>query len=274
MGPQKKNKEEKKQSLLLGLVDLYLQTGKAISSNSLKDNGFASISSATIRNYFAFLEEEGYLVQKHASGGRVPTDLAYKVYAKHYLEGSEPTEKEIKKIRKNLEEDAKDVARYLEHSAEVLSELSGSAIFLSSPRFDQDLIVDVKLVGIDQKRCLAVVVTNFGLIHSEILHLQKKLSHFAFKRIENFFRFRMTGLNRPLLSPEEEKIGQDFYNEILLRYIVDYSNFSAEDLYKTGFSKLLHYPEFHDTTALANGLALFENASYMRSLLAECVKAN
>ena len=77
-------KHDRERRVLLGLVDYYIQTGKPVGSNTLKEAGFGDLSSATIRNYFAHLEEEGYLLQSHSSGGRIPTHLAYRVYAHAY----------------------------------------------------------------------------------------------------------------------------------------------------------------------------------------------
>jgi len=274
MAPKRKKREERELTVLLGLVELHLLTGKPIGSNTLKENGFDHISSATIRNYFAKLEEQGYLRQQHTSGGRVPTTEAYKLYASHHQDAEEVSPKDGEFLKKELRQETREVARYLQHASEVLSELTHSAIFLSAPRFDQDLILTVKLVSIDSKRYLCVLVTDFGLIRTEILYSPKKLSSFALKRIENYFYYRMTGLDQPKLGKEEETIASQFYNEILLRHIVDYSNFSAEDVYKTGFSKLLAFSEFRDAGILATGLSFFEDTAYMRKLLQVCTEKN
>jgi len=272
MAPKRKQREEREKTVLIGLVELHLLTGKPIGSNTLKENGFDHISSATIRNYFAKLESQGFLRQQHTSGGRTPTALAYKYYAQHHINAVDIDPKDIELLRKELTQDTREIARYLQHASELLSQMTQSAVFLSSPRFDQDLILNIKLVAIDTERYLCVLITDFGLVHTEILYSTKKLSSFALRRIEKYFHFRMTGLERPKLNNHEEEIASQFYNEILLRHIVDYSNFSAEDIYKTGFSKLLKFPEFRDAGVLATGLALFEDTSYMRHLLQECAE--
>ena len=225
MASKRNQREERENAVLIGLVELYLLTGKPIGSNTLKENGFDHISAATIRNYFAKLETQGFLKQQHSSGGRIPTAEAYKFYAKHSLDSTEIDPTDLQLLKKELSQDTREIAGYLQNASELLSNLTQSAIFLSSPRFDQDLITDVKLMNIDAKRCLCLMITDFGLVHSEILYTPKKLSNFCLKRIETYFHFRMTGLDRPKLSKQEEDIAAQFYNEILLRYIVDYSNF-------------------------------------------------
>ena len=265
---KKQERIQREKTILLGLVDLYIKTGKPVGSNTLKENGFDALSSATLRNYFSKLEMDGYLKQQHSSGGRIPTDEAYLHYAKTKYLASGVDPKILKRVE-FLKVPTREVGGRLHKAAELLSELTGCAIFLSAPRFDQDFITDVKLVGIDAYRCLCVLITDFGLIQTETLYSEKKLSSFSIKRIENYFRFRMTGLDEPTLAQDEKEIADKFYSEVLLRHIVGYTNFSASDIYKTGFSTLLNYPEFQDASALASGLGLFEDLSGMRTLLNE-----
>ena len=74
-------KGDREQAVLLGLIELYLQHGKPVGSQTLQENGFDSLSTATIRNYFGKMESEGYLKQQHTSGGRIPTQKAFRLYA-------------------------------------------------------------------------------------------------------------------------------------------------------------------------------------------------
>jgi heat-inducible transcriptional repressor len=275
MPMKKTSKHDRERMVLLGLVEYYIQTGKPVGSNTLKETGFGDLSSATIRNYFAHLEEEGYLLQSHSSGGRIPTNLAYRVYANEYLDDFPKENSKNDPFDRIRKFEGQEIATFLQDSAEELSKLTNCAVFLSAPRFDHDFVVDLKLVPLDTYRCLCVLITDFGVIQTEIMHLPSKLSTFAIKRIENYFHWRLTNLGPPEnLEPEEEAIGQSFYNELMLRYIVGYSTFIDEDLYRTGFSRLLTYPDLQDTSQLANGLGLFENAQSMRLLLRETKAVN
>ncbi|MBS0628302.1 MAG: heat-inducible transcriptional repressor HrcA [Verrucomicrobia bacterium] len=267
---KKPTKDEREKQVLLSLVELYLRTGKPVGSQTLKENGFDHLSPATLRNYFVKLEETGFLKQQHSSGGRIPTSLAYKTYAEFILPSSFLEEKEQEQLIKLLSKETREVHLYLQRAAEILSDLAQGAVFLSSPRFDQDFILDIKLLSIDIHRVLCVLVTDFGTVRSEILFTEKKLSAFNIKRIEQFFHWKITGLDKPKLLPEEEITANKFYNEILLRHVVNYSSFSFSDILKTGFSKMLQYPDFNDASSLASGLALFENDQALRALLSDC----
>jgi heat-inducible transcriptional repressor len=265
--PKKPDKDKREKLVLFGLVELYLQTGKPIGSSTLRENGFESLSSATIRNYFAKLEEEGYVKQQHSSGGRIPMALAYKAFADAFLDKPRISFDEIKEIKHALNKETREVAAYLLQASEKISEITRCAAFLSAPRFDQDFILEIKLVHIDHSRLLCVFVTDFGLTRTEVLYTDKKLSSFTIKRLEAYFNWRLNGIEKPNLDPEEETFGARLYKELMLRHIVSYTNFSAEDLFQAGFSKLLAYPDFNDAAALASGLSLFENKQMLRKLL-------
>ncbi len=267
---KKPNKNEREKLVLLGLVELYLKTGKPVGSQTLKENGFDTLSTATLRNYFVKLEENGFLKQQHSSGGRIPTNLAYKTYASIVCETATLEDKEKEELTTLLFKETREVQLYLQQAAEILSDWSQSAIFLSTPRFDQDFILDSKIVSLDAYRILCIFLTDFGVVQSEVLLTDKKLSAFAIKRIEKFFHWKLTGLDKPSLSEEEEKTATQLYNEAMLRHIVNYSSFSSNDIIKTGFSQMLHYSDFNDASSLAKGLSLFESNESLKKLLSIC----
>lgn len=265
--PKRPAKDEREKQVLLGLVELYLETGQPVGSTTLHEQKFPKISSATIRNYFSKLEKGGFLRQQHSSGGRIPTEEAYRTYVKHFLDQPETKEKELEALRSKLSKSTREVASYLQKAAESVAEATQCAVFLSSPRFDQDFVLDIKLIEIDHHRCLCVLLTDFGMVHTEVLYSEQGLTGANLKAMAQYLQWRISGIEKPKLKEIEEKIAAQFYKEIMLRHIVSYSNFSAEDIYKTGFSKLLNYPDFNNAASLASGLSLFENERDLRLLL-------
>jgi heat-inducible transcriptional repressor len=270
-----KFKDDRKHQVLLGTIEYYIKTGKPVGSSTLRETGFEFLSSATIRNYFANLEQEGLLTQAHISGGRIPTNAAFKIYADQFLRSENSPSKPSDIFKQIAREETKEIAKLLHLASNQLSDITNTAVFLSAPRFDQDYIVDIKLVPIDHNRTLAIIITDFGVVQTEILPVHKKLTAFSTKRLESYFHFRLNGRNLPEnLDKEEEDLALKFYNELMLRYIVGYTNFTDKDILRTGFSKLLTYPDFQDTELLANSLSLFENVHSMRLILRECSKTN
>lgn len=260
-------KQEREEQVLLGVVELFLKTNRPISSQTLKEHGFDHLSPATIRNYFSGLEERGYLFQQHSSGGREPTAKAYQHFAKKHYKHKQIDSKDDLFLSTMLLRETKELAAYLQKASEAIAELSGCAVFLSTPRFDQDFIANMKLLSIDEQRILVVFISEFSLIHTEVLFTPRQFSRFSLKRIEEYFRYRLTGLNEPEMADDELAFAQKSFNELILRHFVNYANFTKEDIYKAGFSKLLSHSELQDIPMLANSLSLFENSDALRNIL-------
>lgn len=271
--PKRTAKQLRQHEVLIGLVDLFITTGKPVGSHALQEHGFKNLSSATLRNYFSELEANNYLIQEHSSAGRIPTSAAFRLYAFEKLDqlvsGTKKNPLFETKAPESQEQQA--LALYLQNAAEELSKRCDCPVFLSSPRFDQDYVNDIKLVPIDSQRCLCVLVTTFGVIQTVTLQTPKMIHSLEAKRLESYFQWRLNGLDKPeTLTESEEKLAQELYNEAMVRHIVNYSNFLEEDIYRTGFSRLLGYPEFRDPTSLTKSLTLFESAHSMRLLLRDC----
>ncbi len=275
--PVKVTKEVRERKVLLGLVAYFIKTGKAVGSEVLRELGFQDLSAATIRNYFASLEKEGFLRQQHTSGGRIPTDKALRLYAGYAIEElARKKFDEHKTYWPELEEckETKEVILYLQRMAETISNCTQTACFISAPRFDQDFIVDMRLVAFDQGRYLAVLLTDFGQIYTEMLHCSKELKGLQVQEIEAYFRARLCQIPGDVASiePEVQEIAHRFYQEVMARYFVSYANFCEEDIFKAGFSVLLRYPELQDAAALASCLAIFENHATLKKLIHTAVK--
>lgn len=271
-------KKERQRQILLGLVDYYIRTGKPLGSNTLREEGFEMLSAATIRNYFVQLEQEGFLQQQHISGGRLPTDAALRLYAAHIAEEVALQEKEpeaqlaLEGLDDIEERNTRAVMAFLQQATESLSVRAGCAAFLSAPRFDQDFVTDLKFVEIDRERVLCVLITDFGAIQTEILSIPFKLSTFALKRLESYCAAKLHNRTPPELAAGETEVAENFYKELMVRYLMSYANFSEEHVFTSGVARLLSAAEFQEPKALAGSLALFEDLRGLRLLSQECCR--
>ncbi len=268
-------KNDREMAVLLGLIELYLKTGKPIGSSTLQEQGFESLSSATIRNYFSKMEEAGFLTQQHTSGGRIPTEKAFKVYADTYKNQGQVEEGQEEALNEALKKETKEVATLISQAAELLSDMTKCAVFVSTPRFDQDFVQDIRLIELDKTKLLAVIITDFGLVRTELIYIERPIDPLFLHTAEEYFLWRMNQGEKPFFKNEmDAKLSQRIYNEVMVRHVVGYANFSHEDIIRCGLSKLLSYPEFNDAAALASSLSLLEDETEMQNLLQECCKKN
>jgi heat-inducible transcriptional repressor len=156
-----------------------------------------------------------------------------------------------------------------------LSEEVKCAVFVSTPRFDQDFIQDVRLLMLENDKILSVLISDFGLIRTETIYLDRAIDVTFLRSAEEYFLWRLNKGEKPLFQNEpDSKLGARIYNEVMVRHVVGYANFPAEDIVRTGLSKLLSYQEFNDAAALARSLSLLEDQTQMRTLLRECCRQN
>ncbi len=132
--------DPRKTKLLLSVIHEYIKKATPVASKMLAGRGGFKISSATLRNEMADLEEEGYLIQPHTSAGRIPTEKGYNFYleqlkspsASPFQKGGEIGGKE----KKELERAARATEYPEKNLAKVLAELSDEAVILAFGKND------------------------------------------------------------------------------------------------------------------------------------------
>jgi heat-inducible transcriptional repressor len=268
-------KDEKEKAVLFSLVKSYIMENKPIGSSFLQESSLKDISSATIRNYFSKLEKDGFLEQKHTSGGRIPTYRAYRAFVDMLLENQSPFIDRIENTPKKLDNETKEISNFLKKVLEDLSNKTNLCAFFSCPRFDHDFIQNIKLVKIDDEKIICIVITDFGVIKTETLFTEHNLKDKEIDLLEKFFLWRLSKADKPKKMDEKLlSIAKKFYNEIIIRHVVSYTNSATEEIERTGLSKLFNYEEFEDPKILANGLSIFENSSNLHKILDSCCIEN
>ncbi len=262
-------KQRRAMQVLMGLVELHLQTGKPIGSQTLKDGGFDHMSSATLRNYFAHLEIEGYLRQAHISGGRLPTDAALRHYANEVLQEQQSSASgDHQPACKPLAEKDAELVTWIESIGAELARTTHCAIALLLPRFTQDYAIRIQLVHLNAGRILAIICTQHGLVHTISLQvkngLTQKLIDLAHKYCNERLNANQSDLNMTML---EERFCSQLHSEIMIRYFIENSAAAQRDLSMSGLSEILHHPEGGNAAVFAEFVGLFENRSGLQSVL-------
>jgi len=117
-------------ALVANIVSQYIETAKPVSSKEIEESGFFGLKSATIRNEMNNLEEMGYLAQFHTSGGRIPTDIAYRYYVDNFIESDKlkPSQNDKKKITFAIKEAGNDPHQLNKNIAKTLSEICDNIV--------------------------------------------------------------------------------------------------------------------------------------------------
>ncbi|MDO4910422.1 MAG: heat-inducible transcriptional repressor HrcA [Corynebacterium sp.] len=166
---------ERRQAVLRALVREYIESQEPVGSKTLVERHNLGVSSATIRNDMAYLEDHGYIVSPHVSSGRIPTQKAYREFVDSLHEYAPLSDAEVRGILRFLESGV-DVEDVLQRSVRLLSQLTHQAAAVQLPSMDKSTIRHIEVVSLSPTRLLLVVVMNTGRVDQRNVDLDQPIT--------------------------------------------------------------------------------------------------
>ena len=128
---------ERRQKLLQFIIDEYVSTAQPVGSNALVEKYALPVSSATIRNEMAHLEDEGYIAQPHTSAGRVPTDHGYRYYVEALMREEQVPAELQQTIRHQFHQAARELEEWARLAAAIMAARLDNAAVVTTPHSPQ-----------------------------------------------------------------------------------------------------------------------------------------
>ena len=190
---------ERKLKILHAIIQNYLETGEPVGSRTISKYTDLNLSSATIRNEMADLEEMGYIIQPHTSAGRIPSDKGYRLYVDMLMEEKE---QELNEMQDQMLDKADKMDQLLKQAAKVLATNTNYATMVSTPMNNSNKIKFIQLSMVDEEQVIAVIVLGGNVIKNKIINIDEPISN------ENLLKLNML-LNTTLngMSIEEINLG-------------------------------------------------------------------
>lgn len=255
----------RRKEILQAVVKNYIETAIPVSSQTIARRLRTQISSATVRNIMAELDEIGLIYQPHTSAGRIPTDKGYRYYIDSLLEFEQLTPDERRFIEGlNLEKD-KAFDDLLTEILRILSKFSGYTAVAFSSGLRRISFKKLDFIPVQKKGILVVLVSSEGLVKTAVVHIPYKLEKNQLEKIAQFLNSAFEGLSldevkqavtRRLLTTRDSF----FYILKMAAQILElaFTNFEKDKLYLTGTSYILEQPEFQNAQKLYGILQVFE----------------
>jgi heat-inducible transcriptional repressor len=197
---------ERAQHLLRALIESYIRDGQPVGSRSLSRESGLQLSSATIRNVMADLEELGFVCSPHTSAGRVPTDKGYRFFVDSLLQVQPVEESAAAEIRRQFENGRESSKELVATVSQLLSSLTHLAGVVTLPRSAQASITQIEFVALSENRVLAVLVYGGREVQNRIVHLSRYFSPDELKRASNYLNEQFRG--RSLAEVRQEILRQ------------------------------------------------------------------
>jgi heat-inducible transcriptional repressor len=189
------NAEERRFKVLRAIVADYVSTQEPVGSKALVERHNLGVSSATVRNDMAVLEEDGYIAQPHTSAGRVPTDKGYRRFVDRISEVKPLSGAERRAIHSFLG-GALDLDDVLRRSVRLLAQLTRQVAVVQYPTLTRSTVRHIELVSLTPARLMLVLITDSGRVDQRMVDLGEVLSDDSVGRIRTMLNAAMVG--RPL----------------------------------------------------------------------------
>ncbi len=261
---------ERATNILNLIVDDYISRGAPISSHTLARTHALGVSSATIRNEVAGLEQDGYITRPHTSAGSIPSDKGYRAYVEAVGAGTRRAPLSARRsMRDRFVEVERDIDEWTEVAAAILSGLVDSVAIVTFPRAPESRVRQVRLVRLQDLLTLLIVVLNQAKLRRHLIPLDEPLDDGVLEgsanRVTEFVRGRTWDQIDPdgaELSPLEEELVDA--TAAILR---EEDRADRADHYMDGLRNLFAQQEFADKETLTGFVGGVEDGSLAQAIL-------
>ena len=265
--------DERKIKILTAVIKTYLETGEPVGSRTISKYTDLSLSSATIRNEMADLEEMGYILQPHTSSGRIPTDKGYRFYVDSLMETKE---REIEDMKEVVLEKADQLSEVLKQAAKLLASNTNYAAMVSTPEIHRNKLKFIQLSKVDDSSILAVIVVEGNIIKNKMIHTEAPLDDDTILKLNLLLNTHLNGLslekiNLGLITLLKEKAG--IHTDVVSSVIDAVADAIRADenleIYTSGANNIFKYPELADNEKASDIINTFEEKKQLEKMVTE-----
>ncbi len=270
---------QRSRQILEAIVEDYIATAEPVGSNAVARRHALPLSSATIRNVMASLEELGLLASPHTSAGRIPTDKGFRLYVDSLVGLRTITHTEKKQILKRCRETGGNLTDLLREASRTLSSLSSYTGIVVAPRFTTGMFRQIEFIKLGPRRILAILVTCSGAVQNRIVEVDQEFLAEDLVRMSNYLNSTLEGLS---ISQLHEKILHEMeqeksrYDQLMLKALSLSKQALPEEqdeVYIAGQSRIFEQPEFNDVSKMREIFQAFEEKGRLIKLLSSCMQA-
>lgn len=263
--------DERKTKILQAIIRNYLETGEPVGSRTISKYTDLNLSSATIRNEMADLEEMGYILQPHTSAGRIPSDKGYRFYVDSIMAEKE---KEVVEMKEMLLERQDKMEMLLRQVAKVAAQNTQYATMISAPQTHRNKLKFIQLSRVDAGQILAVIVIEGNVIKNNILSVAEEISDETLLKLNILLNTHLNGMtmgeiNLGMITALKQQAGihSDIVGEVIDAVAEAIQAEEDLEIYTSGTNNIFKYPELADQTKASELINTFEEKQLLGDLV-------
>ena len=265
--------DDRKKKILHTIIKTYLETGEPVGSRTISKYTDLNLSSATIRNEMADLEDLGYIMQPHTSAGRIPSDKGYRWYVDQLMEEKE---QEVTEMREQMLQKADKMDQILKQAAKVLAANTNYATMISAPTYNRNKLKFIQLSQLDNNQIIAVIVMEGNIIKNKIVTVDEAIDNQNLLKLNMLLNTTLTGMsveqiNLGMIARLKEQAGE--HSEVISDVLDAVANTIQVDndmeIYTSGATNVFKYPELSDSQSAREIINAFEEKQLLQEIVVE-----
>jgi heat-inducible transcriptional repressor len=267
---------DRRQAVLGLVVRQYIATATPAGSKTIVEQYGLGISSATIRNEMAYLEEQGYLTHPHTSAGRVPTEKGYRYFVERLMGEAELPLAEQRTIRHQFHQAHLGLEQWMKLAAAILARTAHSTSLVAAPTVAQCRFKHLELIASYVSRALLVLVLSEGMVKQQMLTMVHPLAQEELTQVANRLNDLFTGRSADQIAtssyqlmPLEEQIAN-----LIIALMEEAEARSSSEIYRDGLMNIFRQPEFSEMENVRQIIRILEKQSLLEAILAEVLNSS
>lgn len=265
--------DERKRKILNAIIRNYLDTGEPVGSRTISKYSDLNLSSATIRNEMSDLEELGYILQPHTSAGRIPSDKGYRFYVDNLIAEKD---REVTEMKEFMIEHTERVEQVLQQMAKVLAANTNYTAMITAPSYQRNKVKFLQLSQVDEEQLLAVIVTEGNLVRNKMISTREALDNETLLKLNILLNSSLNGLSADQINlatiarlKEQAGIHSNIVGDVLDALAGVFQEDEDLEVYTSGTTNILKYPELSDSQKASELLNAFEEKKQLVTLVNE-----
>lgn len=269
---------ERRRQLLEIIVADYIETAAPVASQQIARKHALSVSSATIRNDMAELEEMGYITRPHASAGGIPGDLAYRFFVeRHAPHTTRPSRQFEILVRGALLADSGDPDAWARNSASLLSNSVRNVAIATPPQIATARLKQLQLVHLHETQALLVMVLQDATVRQRMVNLEASFSQedltAAAIRLNRFLSNKTSGQIKTAWDADyPPNPADDIVVLEVLKALGEEEQAQGVRQYTQGLHHILNQPEFESTHSAREAIELLEDGVALKRVIVDSGK--
>lgn len=272
---------ERQEELLKIIVETYIQTFKPVGSKSLVDH--FNVSSATIRNDMALLEDLNLLEKEHLSSGRIPSEAGYKYYVNNLMKPKDITGEDVLKLQTILNNNNLVVSDAIQKCMEIISDITHYTSVVIGPSVESSTLQQISIIALEDdeddgdadRRVVAVLVTNQGVVENKQVNISRDINLKELIKTSEIINKALAGTPLSKVSERLELEIKPRIKDVINRYEEVCNFFSSafrdftidnSDIVFGGKTNILDYKEYDTPDKVKEMIAKLENTELVKNI--------